>query len=48
MQVAAPGTVADLVDQLRAAAAVLTYDPDTHTLRSGDTGMIVVTTGQGH
>ncbi len=38
----------DLIDQLRAADAALTYDPDTHTLRSGDSGMIAVTTGQDH
>jgi len=48
MQVTAPGEVADLIDQLRAADAVLTYHPDTHTLRSGDSGMIAVTTSQGH
>jgi hypothetical protein len=27
--------------------AVLTSDPDTHTLRSGDSDMIAATTGQG-
>jgi site-specific DNA recombinase len=48
MQVAAPGEVATLIGQLRAAAAVLTYDPGTHTLRSGDNAAIAVTTGQGY
>ena len=48
MQITAPADAADLIDQLRASGAVLTYDPDTRTIRSGDSGMIAVTTGQGH
>lgn len=31
-----------------AEAADLTYDPDTHTVRSADSGMITVTTGRSH
>ena len=45
-QVIVPAEAADLVNQLRASGTVLTYDPDTHTLRSGDSGMIAVTVGQ--
>ena len=47
-QVIVPAEAADLIDQLRASRTVLTYDPDTHTLRSGDSGMIAVTAGQNH
>ena len=39
---------ADLIDQLRASGAVLTYDPDTRTIRTGGSGMIAVTTGHHH
>ncbi len=45
-QVIVPAATADLIDQLRAAGTVLTYDPDTHTLRGGDSGMIAVTAGR--
>jgi hypothetical protein len=48
MQITAPADAADLIEQLRASGAVLTYDPDTHTIRSGDSGLIAVTTGQGY
>jgi hypothetical protein len=48
MQITAPAQTADLIDQLRASGAVLTYDTDTHTIRSSDSGMIAVTTGQHH
>jgi hypothetical protein len=34
---------ADLIDQLRAAGAVLTYDPDTRTIRVGDDTAIAIT-----
>ncbi len=34
MQVAAPGEVAALIDQLRTADITLTYEPDTRTLRT--------------
>jgi hypothetical protein len=39
---------ADLIDQLRASGAVLTYDPDTRTIRTGGSGMIAVITGHHH
>ena len=48
MQVIVPAEAADLINQLRASGTVLAYDPDTHTLRSGDSGMITVTAGQNH
>ena len=34
VQVTGPAQTADLVDQLRASGAVLTYDPDTRTIRT--------------
>jgi hypothetical protein len=39
---------ADLIDQLRASGVVLTYDPDTRTIRTGGSGVIAVTTGHNH
>jgi site-specific DNA recombinase len=45
VQIATPTQSADLIDQLRASGAVLTYDPDTRTIRTGGSGMIAVTTG---
>ena len=46
MQVNAPGEVAGLIDQLRTAGITLTYDPDTRTIRTGDSGIAAVTVGQ--
>ena len=34
MQITAPAQTADLIDRLRTARAILTYDPDTHTIRT--------------
>jgi len=48
MQVAAPGEAAGLIDQLRTAGITLTYDPDTRTLRTGDSEIAAVTVGQDH
>ena len=45
VQITTPTQSADLIDQLRASGAVLTYDPDTRTIRTGGSGMIAVTTG---
>jgi hypothetical protein len=47
-QVTTPGETADLIDQLRAGGVILTYDPDTQTIRSGDNSTIVVNTDQNH
>ncbi len=44
-QITTPTQSADLIDQLRASGAVLTYDPDTRTIRTGGSGVIAVTTG---
>ena len=46
MRVTAPGEVAGLIDQLRTAGNTLTYDPDTRTIRIGDSGIAAVTIGQ--
>jgi hypothetical protein len=46
MQVTAPGEVTGLIDQLRTAGITLTYDPDTRTIRTGDSGIAAVTVGQ--
>jgi site-specific DNA recombinase len=48
MQVAAPAETADLIDRLRASGAVLTYDPDTRTIRADDSDLVAVTVGQNH
>ncbi|HXL94279.1 MAG TPA: hypothetical protein VN969_35565 [Streptosporangiaceae bacterium] len=39
-----PADVADLIDQLRAAGTILTYDPDKKTVRAGsrDTPSVVI------
>jgi site-specific DNA recombinase len=42
MQGAAPGEVAALIDQLRTADITLTYEPDTRTLRTSDSGIAAV------
>jgi site-specific DNA recombinase len=44
-QVTIPAEAADLIDELRASGTVLTYDPDTHTIRVGEGGLIAVTAG---
>jgi hypothetical protein len=36
---------AALIDQLRASATILTYDPDTRTIHVGEDGLIAVTAG---
>ena len=46
MQVTAPGEAAGLIDQLRAAGITLTYDPDTRTVRTGDSKIVAVAMGQ--
>jgi hypothetical protein len=46
MQVTAPGEVAGLIDQLRTAGITLTYDPETRTIHTGDSGVAAVTVGQ--
>jgi hypothetical protein len=43
-QVTIPAEAADLIDQLRASGTVLTYDPDTQTIRADDSGLIAVRT----
>jgi hypothetical protein len=48
MQVTAPGAAAGLIDQLRTAGITLTYDPDTRTIRTGDSKIVAVTVGQDH
>ena len=45
VQITTPTQSADLIDQLRASGAVLTYDPDTRTIRTSGSAMIAVTTG---
>ena len=47
-QVTTPAQTADLIDQLRAGGVILTYDPDTHTIRGGGNSTIAVTTAQNH
>jgi hypothetical protein len=46
MQVAAPGTTAGLIDQLRTAGTTLTYDPDTRTIRTSGGDSVAVTVSQ--
>ena len=42
----APRETAALIDQLRTAGIILTYDPDTRTLRTGDSSIAAVTVGR--
>jgi site-specific DNA recombinase len=42
MQVATPGEVAALIDQLRTADITLTYEPETRTLRTSDSSIAAV------
>ena len=44
-QVTIPGEAADLIDRLRASGTVLTYDPDTRTIRADDNGLVIVRVG---
>src|SRR5215470_3151799 len=46
MQLTAPSKTAGLIDQLRTAGTTLTYDPDTHTIRTGGWDSVEVTVGQ--
>jgi site-specific DNA recombinase len=46
VQVTAPADAADLIDQLRASGTVLTYDPQTHTIRAGGSDPVTVTAGR--
>jgi site-specific DNA recombinase len=45
-QLTTPAETAGLVDQLRAAGVILTYDPGTLTIRTGDDDPIAVTMGR--
>ena len=45
-QITAPRETAALIDQLRTAGIILTYDPDTRTLRTGDSSIAAVTVGR--
>jgi site-specific DNA recombinase len=47
-QVTGPADTAALIDQLRGAGIVLTYDPDGRTLRTGDHDVPSVTIGKDH
>jgi site-specific DNA recombinase len=44
----APDRTAGLIDQLRTTGTVITYDPDTRTIRTGDSHPIAVTAAAGH
>ncbi len=46
MPVTAPAEAAGLIDQLRASGVTLTYDPDTRSIRTGDSDGVAVTAGQ--
>ena len=43
MQITSPDETAALIDQLRTAGITLTYDPDTRTIRTGDSVIAAVT-----
>jgi hypothetical protein len=45
-QITPPRETAALIDQLRTAGIILTYDPDTRTLRTGDSSIAAVTVGR--
>ncbi len=45
-QITALRETAALIDQLRTAGIILTYDPDTRTLRTGDSSIAAVTVGR--
>jgi len=46
VQVTATATAADLIDRLRASGAVLTYEPDTRTIRADGSDPVAVTAGR--
>ena len=48
VQVTAAAQTAGLIDQLRASGAVLTYDPDTRTIRADGSNPVAVTAGRNH
>jgi site-specific DNA recombinase len=45
MQLISPDGAKALIDQLRTAGITLTYDPDTSTIRTGDSGIAAITVG---
>ena len=47
MQITAPGKTAGPIDQLRSAGITLTCDPETRTLRNGDSRIGAVAVGEG-
>jgi hypothetical protein len=47
MQLTTPDATADLIDQLRTAGIILTYDPDTRTIRTGDSPPVAITAANG-
>jgi hypothetical protein len=48
VRVTAAHDAADLIDQLRTCGTVITYDPDTRTIRAGDRDSIAVAASQNH
>lgn len=46
--VTAPAEAAGPIDQLRASGVTLTYDPDTRSIRTGDSDGVAVTAGRDH
>jgi hypothetical protein len=48
VQVTAAAPTAGLIDQLQASGAVLTYDPDTRTIRADGSNPVTVTAGRNH
>jgi hypothetical protein len=48
VRVSVPHDAADLIDQLRTSGTILTYDPDTRTIRAGDHDAVAVTISQDH
>jgi hypothetical protein len=46
VQATAPGEAAGLIDRLRASGVTLTYDPDTRSIRTGDSDSVAVTVGR--
>jgi hypothetical protein len=43
IQITTPVETAGLIDQLRTAGIILTYDPDTQTIRADDSHPLMVT-----
>jgi site-specific DNA recombinase len=48
MQLTSPDATASLIDRLRSAGIVLTYDPDTRTIHTGNSHPIAVTAASSH